>query len=116
MKWYGEIGFKETVEVERGVFLPQIVERHFYGDVLKDFWKETQADKINDDLYISNRLSVVSDQYLQNNVHKIAYVTFGGAKWKVSGVTVDFPRLTLDLGPLYVEEEVLEDTGNEDEG
>jgi hypothetical protein len=114
MKWYGEIGFKELVEVERGVWEPQIVPRNFFGDVLKDAWREQPADKINTDLRISNRLSVVADQYLQNNFHKIAYVTFGGAKWTVSGVEVNYPRLTLDLGSLYVEEAGEEI--NEDEG
>ncbi len=111
MKWFGEIGFNEVVEVERGVYMPKVVPRSFYGDVLRDFWKEQQLDKINDDLHISNKLSVISDDYLQNNVHKIAYVTFGGAKWTVSGVTVDFPRITLELGPLYLEEG---SEGNED--
>lgn len=105
MKWYGEIGFYETVEEERGVWKPTIVPKEFYGDVLRDSWREQQGEKINADLHVSNKLSVVADQYLQNNFHKIAYVTFGGAKWTVSGVEVNYPRLTLDLGPIFVEEE-----------
>ena len=113
MKWYGEIGFKEEIEEEPGVLVPKVVAKPFFGDVLRDSWKEQQADKINADLHISNKLSVVADQYLQNNFHKIAYVTFGGAKWTVSGVEVNYPRLTLDLGSLYLEEE--EET-DEDEG
>ncbi len=114
MKWYGEIGFREEVEVERGVFLPRIVPRSFYGDILRDSWKEQQGEKINPNLHISNKLSVVADQYLQNNFHKIAYVTFGGAKWTVSGVEVNYPRLTLDLGSLYLEDQ--EEETDEDEG
>lgn len=112
MKWFGEIGFKEIVEEARGVLVPKVVPRQFYGDVLRDSWREQQADKINADLHVSNKLSVVADQYLQNNFHKIAYVTFGGAKWTVSGVEVNYPRLTLDLGSLYLEEEETD----EDEG
>jgi len=110
MKWYGDIGFNELVEEERGVFVPKVIPRPFYGDILRDSWREQQADKINADLHVSNKLSVVADQYLQNNFHKIAYVTFGGAKWTVSGVEVNYPRLTLDLGSLYLEEQ------DEDEG
>ena len=112
MKWFGDIGFKEVVEEARGVLVPKVVPRQFYGDVLRDSWREQQADKINADLHVSNKLSVVADQYLQNNFHKIAYVTFGGAKWTVSGVEVNYPRLTLDLGSLYLEEEeTYEDEG-----
>ena len=109
MKWFGEIGFKEVIEEEPGVWVPKIVPREFYGDVLKDYFKEMQANNINADLQVSNKLSVVADQYLQNNFHKIAYVEFGGAKWTVSGVEVQFPRLSLTLGSLYLEEESDED-------
>jgi len=112
MKWFGDIGFKEEIEEEPGVWVPKVIPRQFYGDVLRDSWREQQADKINANLHVSNKLSVVADQYLQNNFHKIAYVTFGGAKWTVSGVEVNYPRLTLDLGSLYLEEEETD----EDEG
>ena len=105
MKWYGEIGFNETVEEEPGVWVPKVVPRDFYGDILRKSFKEQQADKINADMHVTNKLSVVADEYLQNNFHKIAYVTFSGAKWTVSDVEVTFPRLTLSLGSLYLEEE-----------
>ena len=85
MKWYGEIGFHEEIEDSRGIFIPTIIPRQFYGDVLRDSWKEVPGEKINADLHISNRLSVVADQYITNNFHKIAYVTFGGAKWTDEG-------------------------------
>jgi hypothetical protein len=64
-----------------------------------------QADKINADLQISNKLSVVADPYLRNNFQKIAYVQFEGAKWTVTNVKVGRPRLELTLGSLYLEEE-----------
>lgn len=115
MKWFGEIGFREEVEVERGIYLPKVVPRQFYGDVLRDSWKEVPGEKINPDLHISNRISVVADQYILNNFHKLAYISFGGAKWTVSDVEQDpdRPRLTLSLGPLYREDE---EEDSEDEG
>lgn len=105
MKWYGEIGFREETEVERGVWVPTISKKNFYGDVLQPSWREQQGEKINPDLHVTNKLSVIADPYLQNNFHKIAYVTFGGSKWTVSSVTSEWPRLTMSLGPLYLEEE-----------
>ena len=104
MKWYGDIGFKEEIEEEPGYWVPTVVPKPFFGDVLGEKWGQQQGEKINADLHISNRLSVVADQYLQNNFHKIAYVTFGGAKWTVTDVEVQFPRLILTLGSLYLEE------------
>ena len=106
MKWFGEIGFKEEVEVEDGVWEPQVVPKKFFGEVRKDSWSEQQGSKINADLHVSNRISVVAEKSLQNNFHKIAYITFGGAKWTVSNVEkeLDNPRLLLSLGSLYIEE------------
>lgn len=106
MKWYGEIGFHEEVETEPGIFLPTVIPRQFFGDVLKSSWKEVPGDKINADLHISNRLSIVANPYLSNNFHKIAYITFGGAKWTVSDVEQDpdRPRLIFSLGSIYKED------------
>lgn len=110
MKWFGTIGFREEVEEEPGIFVPKVVPKQYYGDVLRDSWKEQLGDKINSDLHISNKLSVVADQYLFNNFHKIAYLEFGGAKWTVSDVEVVERRINLNLGSLYLEDE------DEDEG
>ena len=109
MKWYGVIAFKEEVEEEPGVWVPKVVPREYYGDILQLSWSEKLGDKINADLHISNKLSIIADQQLQSNFHKIAYVTFGGAKWTVSNVEVSFPRLNLSLGSLYLEEEDVEE-------
>lgn len=116
MKWFGEIGFREEVEEERGIVVPKVIPRQFFGEVLKNSWKEVPGDKINPDLHVSNRISVVADPYLTYNFHKIAYITFGGAKWIVSDVEKDpdRTRLTLSLGPIYKEDE--EDYDDEDEG
>ena len=110
MKWYGEIGFNEEMETEPGVYEPKLIKRKFFGDILVKSWREQQGDKINPDLQVTNKLSVVADPYLKNNFHKIAYVEFSGAKWTVSSVEVNYPRLTLSLGSLYLEE------ADEDEG
>lgn len=105
MKWYGEIGFNEEVEEEPGVWVPKLTTKNFFGDVLNLTWSEKQAEKINTDLHIQNKLSVVADPYLRNNFQKIAYVQFEGAKWTVTSVEVGMPRLVLTLGSLYLEEE-----------
>ena len=107
MKWYGEIGFRDEYEESPGNWMPRIIKRNFYGDVLRSSWREQQGEKINADLQVSNRLSVVADPFLRDNFYKIAYVTFGGAKWTVNDVEQDpdRPRLTLSLGSLYLEEE-----------
>ena len=104
MKWCGAIGFNEMAEVERGVWDSIVNSYPYFGDLLQMSWREQQGDKINADISVSNRICVVADPRLQNNFQNIAYVTFGGAKWTVSNVEFNYPRVTLSLGSLYLEE------------
>ena len=50
-KWYGNIGFSDTVEYEPGLYEPSIVERPYYGDVLSTRWKRQNSQQgSNDDI------------------------------------------------------------------
>ena len=100
-KYYGVIGYAETVEVESGIYVEQIVEIEYVGDVIRNTRRLREASKINDDVTISNQLSIIADPYASNNFHAMRYVTFMGAKWKISEVEVQYPRLILTLGGLY---------------
>lgn len=100
-KWFGKIGYAETEEISPGVWEEQIVEREYYGDLVRNTRRLQTADKINDDIIVSNELSIVSDPYANQNFHAIRYVEFMGSKWKVSSVEVSYPRLILTLGGLY---------------
>ena len=105
MKWYGQIGFEEdSIETAPGIYTSAIVERNYYGDVLRHR-KSFDTSQIVTDFNISNQLSILSDEYLRENLHKIVYVTFSGAKWKVNSVDIAWPRLTLDLAGVYKEKD-----------
>jgi hypothetical protein len=105
MKWYGQLGYRESVEVEPGVWEDQIIEVNKYGDILRNFSSNQQGAKINDNISVSNQISIIADPNLLKSFHKIIYITFGGAKWRVSTVEVQYPRLIVTLGSLYVEDE-----------
>ena len=100
-KWFGVIGYAETVETTPGVWVEQITERQYYGDVNRNTRRLQTTDRVNDSVDISNEISVVADPYALQNFHAIRYVEFMGAKWKVSTVDVQYPRLTLSLGGVY---------------
>ena len=100
-KWFGKIGYAETEEISPGVWKEQIVEHEYYGDLVRNTRRLQTADKINDDIIVSNELSIVSDPYANQNFHAIRYVEFMGSKWKISSVEVSYPRLILTLGGLY---------------
>lgn len=100
-KFYGAVGYAKTVETSPGVSVEQITERNYYGDVIRNTRRLQSADKVNNDINISNEISIVADPYANDHFYAIRYVVFQGAKWKVSNVDVQYPRLILSLGGLY---------------
>ena len=100
-KFYGKIGYANTVETKPGVYEEQIVERSYYGDLIRNTRRLQSADQVNDDINISNEISIVADPYATNNVHTMRYADFMGTKWKIANVEVSYPRLILTLGGVY---------------
>ncbi len=100
-KFYGVIGYGDTVEVEPGIWEDQIVEHEYYGDLIKNTRKLESSGGINDDINIMNNISIVADPYANKNFHNMRYVTFMGTKWKIKNIEVEYPRLILTLGDVY---------------
>ena len=100
-KYCGRIGFAENVETSPSVWTEQVVERLYYGDVLRNARRSQQGEGINDNIEIDNQISIVADSYANNNFYAIRYVKWMEAAWKVSRVEVQFPRLILTLGGVY---------------
>ena len=100
-KWYGVIGYAETVETKPGVWKEQITERSYYGDLIRNTRRLQSADKLNDDINIANEISIVADPFANQNFHAMRYVEFMGTKWKISMVEVQYPRLILTVGGVY---------------
>ena len=100
-KWYGEIGFAETVETKPGVWVEQITKRNYYGDVTRDSRRLQTADKLNDNINISNQISIISDPYANENFHSMRYAFYMGTRWKITDIEVQYPRLNLTLGGIW---------------
>ena len=100
-KWYGEIGFAETVETKPGVWVEQITKRNYYGDVTRDSRRLQAADKLNDNVNISNQISIISDPYANDNFHSMRYAFYMGTRWKITDIEVQYPRLNLTLGGVW---------------
>lgn len=100
-KFYGEIGYAKIVETEPGVWEEQIVKRNYYGDIIRNARSLQASDNVNDNINISNEISIVADPYANENFHSMRYVYFMGAKWKITSVEVKYPRLILSIGGLY---------------
>lgn len=101
-KFYDVIGYAEMKEKTPGKWVEEIVERTYYGEVLSNTRRLQPADQLNDNINLSNRISVVADPYAMHNYFNIRYVKYMGAKWKVSSVDASQrPRMILTTGGLY---------------
>lgn len=100
-KWFGKIGYAVTSETRPGIWEEVIVERNYYGDMIRNSRRLQSASQINDDININNELSIISDPYAMNSFHAMRYAEFMGTKWKITNVEVQYPRLILSLGGLY---------------
>lgn len=101
-KWYGKIGFTVTEEIEPGVWVPsELVTREYFGDVISNQWMRQNSGEVNDNIKISNQISIVADPYAVNHVSSMTWIEFSNEKWKVSKVDVQYPRLVISLGEVW---------------
>lgn len=101
-KWFGKVGYSETVETAPGVHTPQITIHEYYGDVIRNTTRwAVNSDSTNDDLTVNSQISIVADPFAIDNFHAIKWIEFMGTKWKVTSVDPQFPRLLLTLGGVY---------------
>lgn len=104
-KWYGAIGFADSVEEEPGIHNDVIVERSYFGDMTRINRSLQSSGGINDDINISNQISIVADPYAVQNIYKMRYVEYMSVKWKITNVEVQHPRLILSIGGIWNENE-----------
>jgi hypothetical protein len=100
-KFFGAIGYAETLETTPGVWEEQISEHDYYGDLIRNTRRLESSNELNDNINIANEISIVADPFALCNFHAMRYVVFMGTKWKISSIEVKYPRLILTLGGLY---------------
>lgn len=100
-KFYGKIGYAATQETSPGVWAERIAERFYYGELIRNVRKLQSSSQVNDSIDISNEISIIADPYARENFHSMRYVEFMGAKWKITSVDVQYPRLILTVGGVY---------------
>lgn len=103
-KYYGGIGFVINKETSPGIWTPTTIVKKYSGEVNRNSRILASPEKVNDDVQISNDISINADPYAKQNFHTIRFAEFMGVRWKVSNVTIDPNnphRLGLTLGGVY---------------
>ena len=100
-KFYGPIGYITQKEISPGVWDEVVVERSYRGDITRNNRRWESSEYKNDNLTISNQLSIIADPFLYENSSTIRYVSWLGVRWKVTNIEIQRPRLILTLGEVY---------------
>ena len=91
----------ESVTKRPGVKTSQPIEFFYAGDVLKRSIKYQNGESVNDTISPQNQISILADPYARNHVASLKYVKWMGAAWKVTDISVQYPRIILTLGGVY---------------
>lgn len=100
-RFHGKVGYGHPVEKAAGVIDDNIVEKFYYGDVIRNTRKMTEGESVNNNLSVGNSISIVADAYANEHFFAIRYVEWAGVLWTVTNVEVQSPRLVLRLGEIY---------------
>lgn len=100
-RYYGRIGYGHSTEGAAGVWADVITERSYYGDITRVSRYLREGENLNFDLSVQNSISIVADEYANDNFFAIRYVEWAGTLWTVTSVEVQSPRLLLRVGEVY---------------
>lgn len=103
-RFSGKIGFVRTIETEPGIWEPDITERSYFGDIVRNISNFQSNESVNENISLNNSISIVADPFATNNFQYMRYVTYAETKWRITNAEVEFPRIILTVGGLYNEE------------
>lgn len=100
-KFYGVIGYAIQVETAPGVWQDSITTRTYRGDVLLNQQRWQTSENLNDNLNVDNTISIIADPFAFENLEHMKYVEWMGSKWKIQSLSINRPRVVLQLGGKY---------------
>jgi hypothetical protein len=100
-KYQGEVGYVKSELTSPGIFKEIATEHIHSGDVLRENRRWDSTEHLNDNLVVSNRISIVADDFASKNFSNIRYIKWMDQYWKVTSVEVLRPRLILTIGGVY---------------
>ena len=100
-KFYGVIGYIQTVQTAPGVNTEVATEHNYRGDVIRNTKHLEAGQNLNDNLTINNQFSIVADDFANANFATMRYIKWMGVAWKITNVEIQRPRLILTVGGVY---------------
>lgn len=95
-----------------GVYKPVTKSHPIAGDLLQQYVKTDSGEKINDDLSISNRFSILASPSLISFISEGAskpitsmYINYYGVNLKITNIQISPPRVIFTTGPILQNEQ-----------
>lgn len=101
-RWFGNVGYINTVETVPGKWMPEETVHEYCGDVIRNNTRWTgNPESTNDNLTVNAQISIVADPFAIDNFYSMKWIEYLGAKWKITNVEPQLPRLLLTLGGVW---------------
>lgn len=101
VRFVGKVGYAIPTDRGGGVWTTEITERTYYGEVKKATVSVDDGEKVNPDIRLQHRISIVADPFALDNFMYLKYVEWAGHCWQTPNVELARPRLILSLGGVY---------------
>lgn len=100
-KFAGLVGYVTQEETVPGVWSPVEKPVMMKGDVISQASSVQNDGKVNSDITLNHRVSLIGDAYAFENYYNLKWIDLNGRKWEISSVELRRPRLIVSVGGLY---------------
>lgn len=100
-KYAGLVGYVTQEEKVPGVWSSVPNPKMMKGDIIRQSSSTQNGDKVNSDITLSHRVSLIGDAYAFDNYFNIKWIDIDSRKWEVSSVEIQRPRIIVTLGGLW---------------
>lgn len=100
-RYRGLVGFGIETETSLGIWEYTIIDHKMQGDILSIRSSNDDSGKINNDITLRNRFSLIFDAFALENFQNIKYIKYNGVKWEVSEIEISHPRIILSIGGVW---------------
>lgn len=102
-RFYGAIGFEITKETRPGIYTETYIERMYKGDIIRSNRRWNNSEYLNDNLEVTNEISIFSDIFANAHFGSMRYVRLMGQTFEITSVTIDVERhrLVLSIGGVF---------------
>lgn len=100
-KFSGLVGCVTQSETSPGVWSSVENTTMMKGDIIRQSASSQNGDKVNSDITLNHRVSLIGDAYSFGNYYNFKWIEIDGLRWEISSIEIQRPRLIVTLGGVW---------------